>query len=340
MKKQYYPLIDAVKFICALLVVFIHTFEVRDGHPIANIFNTAVCSQAVPFFFAVSGFFFTQKILNSENIRENTINYVKPLFIVYVVWAVLWLPDAIMMYRDLYPTKSLPYRILLIARRDIFAGYGVYWYILILIESVIILSIFAWLIKRFSFAKKLLWLVAVAGLLWGITYDYGVSVPGIQQLNKLAYTVFSWSNNVFMKGIPFTFVGFIFAKYYHKPIKLSILIPLYVITFAASVFLMKHTGKDCNPLLVIETVLLMTMLIRPVPDTFSNHKKLFSELRNMSSAFYVIHPVIIYLIIDKIWGTSFDLGLRYLLAVTGCTIIYILAKLIDLKPVNKLLMIK
>lgn len=340
MQKKYYPLVDAGKFVCALLVVFIHTFEVHDGHPAATVFNAAVCSQAVPFFFAASGFFFSKKIFCSDNIKKDTINYIKPLLIVYITWAVLWLPDTFLMYRNMYPEKSLIYWLLLIVRRDIFAGYGVYWYILVLIESAIVLSIFIRLTEREPLAKKLLCVIAAAGLIWDILYSYDVSIPVIKQLNSLVYTVFSWSNNIFMKVIPFTVVGYFFAKHYSKPYSLKILIPAYAVTLAASVLLVKLTGKDCNPLLIIEAVLLMAMIIRPVPVFLADRKMLFSEMRNISSAFYVTHPVIIYLLIDKIWGVEFDLGLRYLLALSGCTVIYILARMIKLKPVNKMLMIK
>ena len=87
-----YQIIDLEKVCCAFLVVFLHVFEYNDGKILTNIIEFSIAKQAVPFFFIVSGFFMTKKMLQVENKMEYIIKYIKNTLLMYVVWTILWLP--------------------------------------------------------------------------------------------------------------------------------------------------------------------------------------------------------------------------------------------------------
>lgn len=55
--------IDIFRFICAIMVIAIHTHPLIDFHPMLGYVATQVIPNiAVPFFFSVSGFFYIKKI--------------------------------------------------------------------------------------------------------------------------------------------------------------------------------------------------------------------------------------------------------------------------------------
>ena len=50
----------------------------------------------------------------------------------YLVWSIFWLPYNIRIYHTKYPAASVWYLMIMLIRRIVFAGQGVYWYLLIL----------------------------------------------------------------------------------------------------------------------------------------------------------------------------------------------------------------
>jgi len=64
-----------------------------------------------------------------------------------------------------------------------------------------------------KFKKEiLLYSLILIGLTLGYIYDIGVQQGVLGQLNNLIYLVFSWSNNLLMKGLPYIAIGVFLSR--------------------------------------------------------------------------------------------------------------------------------
>lgn len=77
--------IDIFRYICAILVVAVHATPFTEiNSTIAYIFEAILPRIAVPFFFAISGYYYIKKITkDSVNINHIFWTYTKKLLIVY-----------------------------------------------------------------------------------------------------------------------------------------------------------------------------------------------------------------------------------------------------------------
>lgn len=97
-EEKNYKLVDLIKFICAFLVIGIHTRQFLSVSDIADrLFYYDVSNYSVPFFYACSGYFLLAKKSNIKlgdrlKIRikspEIIFGMVTPLYTVDIVWLV------------------------------------------------------------------------------------------------------------------------------------------------------------------------------------------------------------------------------------------------------------
>lgn len=326
-----YPMIDYCKVVCALLVVAIHCLEVRKGMGFDAIIVDCFSQQAVPFFFMVSGFFFGIGLKKNNMSFKYVCKYCLNLLILYCIWTILWMPSIISTYCDLYSDKSLFVLSLIIIRRIVFAGYGVYWYLLSLLESVMIV----WILIRFN-KTNILYMLAFIGLILGLMYDANIPFPIFEYIYKLFYVAFSWSNNVIMKGLPYVTFGILMSHTNKQPRHGSgMLLALY--TFVSALNVITYNMCGFNQLYPIQAALLFVFALQ-----FRSEKQTKSAIlaRELSGEIYFLHTVFIYLVIDKIWGVSFLFFAKYLMAVMFCLLTYIVIKKINYSKLNWLVNIK
>ena len=329
-----YPLIDIAKLVCALLVVLIHCLEIKEGHPIATFIVYCFSGQAVPFFLIVSGFFASKKILQYENIFDTFKFCLKSWILVYLVWSILWLPYFINIYQERYIDVSMAYFIFILIRRFFLAGQGVYWYLLVLAEAVFVVAVFVKL-KR----EKLLYFISFIGLLLGILYDANITALGMDNVNRIFYTIFSWSNNVIMKGIPYVSIGYFFYKNSSKlRFNLSFVAILYILASAIMTLLyfLGNTNYIC--LVSVQAVCLFIFTIQDVNVKLNN--SFITACRNISSSLYFLHTVFIYGVIDIIWGVDAMILLKFTLAVIFSFMVYLISVKTNNKHLKWLLGIK
>lgn len=326
-----YPLIDFSKFVCACLVILIHCVEVQDGHPWALMIVKSFCQQAVPFFFIVSGFFFGERLYTKRDKKVYVIKYAQRIFSIYIVWMILWFPSVIYTYHTIYSGSSTLYIILVIIRRIFFAGEGVYWYLLVLAEASLVIGFLV--IKK---KENILYVAGILGLILGLLFDANVNLSLISTINRFVYVLFSWSNNVIMKGIPYMALGVFLSQNRNYNLKKAPLIMSYLlasvvnmiiyavaITFDTNLF-----GFIC--LYPVQAVMLFMLCIR------SNHAKFVihsGAVRDLSSFIYFTHTIFIYGIIDVIWPIDTSIVLRYAMTFMLCLISYIIVRKSKWSPV-------
>ena len=87
-KKERNCAIDLFRYVCAVLVVSIHTAPFSEIHPQLSFFFTGILPRiAVPYFFCVSGYFYLQKLEAGE---KPYLPYMKRLLMTYSIWSCLY----------------------------------------------------------------------------------------------------------------------------------------------------------------------------------------------------------------------------------------------------------
>lgn len=330
-----YTLVDILKVFCACLVVFIHVCEIQDGHEVAKLILACFSKQAVPFFFIVSGFFVGRKFNANRANKQSVYRYAGNLFLLYLVWCILWLPDMITAYRKMYYNQSYVYLFFVLVRRIFCAGYSAYWYLLVLAETTIIASIFLGHQK-----EKILYIFAVIGLIWGLIYELNINNGILALANRTVYLFFSWSNNVLMKGLPYVTIGIFFSRHteVHQMFSKKILLITYVLTSLCCIGLYCFAGEVAVLFSPLQAILLFFISVQPI--TLNLNKNVSHFCRNISSSLYLIHTVIIYEIVDKIWSISSPILFRYVMTIGLSLIVYYFVKKSHLKPLYWMLSIK
>lgn len=99
-KNAQFACIDLMKFICAILVVTIHTSPFKNVSPLLDYGLTQYIARlAVPFFFVASGYFLFRKT-DYDNFDVNVpLTYAKRIFRLYLLWnAIYFVPFFILPY--------------------------------------------------------------------------------------------------------------------------------------------------------------------------------------------------------------------------------------------------
>ena len=326
----YYKFLNIVRLYCALLIIPIHM-------GLRNVCSIVPCmsDQGVPFFFMVSGFFFSQKLKKCENIKQATVSYIKPILIVYLVWIALWTPSMIIEYSQLY-TGSPIYLIAVLCRRFFLAGLAPYWYLLVLAEGAAVLAL---IINRKN--RLLGWALFAGGLILSIIYIFQAANNPNGLIYKTFFYVFSWENNVIMRGFPLMYLGFVIESHEKQVRKMNfwVLLALYALS-VASAFLLFQTRENLYyiPFGIIQAVLLFLICLTSIPRQEHISQNASTHARNLSSVIYLTHSVFL-----SILGYGFhlwDSGPRYILTVLGALLLYLVAIKVKCRPLNRLFMIK
>ena len=83
--KLNYNLVDFMKFICSILVIFLHTFTSRG----MGYYIKLITRIAVPFFFMCSGYFLTDKLFEENKIirRIKIKKYIGRIILIDIIWS-------------------------------------------------------------------------------------------------------------------------------------------------------------------------------------------------------------------------------------------------------------
>lgn len=168
--------IDICRYLCAVLVVAIHTEPFTEISPyLAFCVKHLLARIAVPFFFAVSGFFYTDKLSGGSRPFGP---YVKRLLSVYLSWFAIYLA-----VNWIQHSPDSPFPFLLNAAKGLFFNVSPshFWFFPALIYCVCLIT----LLNRFRMDKWLLPLETVfciLGILGGSFLEAGQQIPILNRL--------------------------------------------------------------------------------------------------------------------------------------------------------------
>lgn len=201
--------LDIAKFICALLVLIIHTSPFSSYSKLLSFgFRNVVCVIAVPFFFCTSGYLLTEKLNSFQSRQEQNSymkKYLKRLAVIYLFWSAVYFPFVVLKWlRDGFSV----YSVLEYVRDFFFEGsYSTIWFLPALLSAA---AIFFFLWRKMG-SKKVFFIgcgIYVVTLLLSSYYGVAARVPGLSHyVGQLYYSVFDSVKNGLLFGLVFVAMG-------------------------------------------------------------------------------------------------------------------------------------
>lgn len=217
--RQNYNTADLAKFVCCILVVIIHVTPFAGAEQgslmrqLDFLIKHCLAKVAVPFFFAMSGFFLYRKTTLQEFQTEPTKRYLHRVFWQYLVWTAIYIPMAPRYYY--HAQEGVLSAVAHYVRDVLFYGVAHLWYLHALMIAVIIVST---LLRRKVNPKKFIWVAGALYLCGLLTQSwFGLIVPlrertpmvwfALKQVRKI---IVSTKNGLF-EGFLFVSIGMLFA---------------------------------------------------------------------------------------------------------------------------------
>lgn len=204
--KQYKSL-DVAKFICAILIIIIHTSPFSSFSKALTFgFRNIVCVIAVPFFFLTSGFLAFKKIdsLAQENKNKYVAGYLKRLAIMYGIWSAVYFPFVVIKWTRKGFTI---YSVLEYVKDFFFEGsYSTIWFLPALFTAVLLVYL---LHKKLSYKtifliSAIIYIFTLAGSSY---YGLATKIPFIKGIFELYYSFFDSIKNGVLFGMIFVSLG-------------------------------------------------------------------------------------------------------------------------------------
>lgn len=281
--------VDIAKFLCAILVVCIHTHPLQYGTTPDFYFN-CFCRIAVPFFFVTSSYFYYT--------RGGQINkYVRRLLILYACWFVVEIPFTIKVYffdaDGSLLLNSLKFIRGLMINNSFFAS----WFLIALIEGMVIIhmlekkhTILLYIIGASCFVLGLLWCMWY-GLISGTWFEKYYHYFGIVVMPAQSFII----------AIPYLIIGKLIAE--NKISKIpSLLCFFFVILAIVEVHICKNSFNkpfdDVSLSLVPLTIILFQLSSKIRIAETSQIFPICRFLRKSSIMIYLLHPIFVYVFLQ------------------------------------------
>jgi len=207
-----YNSLDLGKFICAILIILLHTAPFASYSSVLTYgFRNIISVVAVPFFFMTSGFLFFAKAntLTKEEQQRYIIKYLKRLGVMYLIWTAVYFPFVLYgwMHNGATWIDVLQY-----VKRFFFEGsYSTIWFLPALMTAVATV----YLLSRKLKMDTIVW-IAIPFYLFacmGSSY-YGLAkgIPVLRELVHGYYAFFGTVKNGLLFGFLYVTLGGWLAK--------------------------------------------------------------------------------------------------------------------------------
>lgn len=318
--RQHNCAIDIFRYVCAVLIVAIHTHLLMDVNAnLGFVFTHMITRIGVPFFFCVAGYFYIGKL---EAGKKSLWKYVKRLVIVYSLWTVLYYALDFVQYgrHDIVAyLKDCVYYYFIAGSR------GHFWFFPALIYTVFMVTAL-WKLG----GKKIV--VPLGVLLYGIcclgsAYYYGIG-NRIPVLNRLFLSE-HWEvlKRIFLTGFPFFGCGYLIRQLEKRITTKKATLWLLVVStllWLGEMVLVKELQwqKDVvtTPFLYLEVVAVVLFLLK---HPLSHCEKQANACRVVANFTYYSHPFVIIcinLVSQVLLQTTFTETPMFLLTTILCGI--------------------
>lgn len=305
--KLNYQNLNILKYISSILIIVLHLRPFLNfSNELDLAFNNIITRICVPIFFIITGYFVAKKEKENKNYIKK---YIKKTIPLYFAWSLLYIPviiGTIIQYLPIineYISKiniTLPLLIILsiillpIIVLIALCYTGVYyhlWYFPAIIFSLIVLK--KW---KQKFNIKYLLIISFILLLFGATETYyGVLPLSIKRTLSYYYNIFFTTRNFLFFGLFYVVLGYYVGtkeKAYSKYCFLKLIVSFFLLTFEA--ILLHDTDRLNSNILLSCIPLTYYLFISAIYIT--NSVKLNFQFGAYSKYYYLIHPMIIFVI--------------------------------------------
>ena len=303
--------VDVMKFICALLVVYLHTYN-HDLGAVGEWIHINLSPIGVPFFFIVSGFLYMSKLQESgDNKKDYFLHYLKRVVYMYIFWSVITLPVAWMNIEIAHGDYSFFMKLIYIVRCFFLTGsIGIYWYILALVyNSVMLFYALKW------HKMNMLYVLSCLFFIIGILYDGGMIRETF--LGEFIHVVIGSERNFLNVGLFYMCVGVFMAKN-----KLSlpqyIIYPLLLLCLVVSSYMNLNSSYR-----IMQAPLSIVLFMLAMSGSFGKFVRVSLKMRQWSTALYLGHfPFILVFDYYLRRGSIIDLPVAILFSLVLFYVIY------------------
>lgn len=291
--------IDIFRLICAILVIIIHTSPFYDIDQNFGFFIHQVITRvAVPFFFAVSGFYYIGSLLKGKRIFWD---YTKKLLTVYVVWSALYFLIDFVHTINSGAFSFFSFVKSCIVKFFIYGSHYHFWFFPALFLSVITVTVLYKVSNQFGFS--ILFAVGVIfyiiGCLGCSYFELAIELPILSSL--VMSTRFEIIRRYLLMGIPFFLLGgFLNTQKNHFKDKLKYQLVFFVTSlalFLTEIYIVTVTEIYENLVLTFMLYpLVASIIILLVSNPMTGADKLGEFSRSCANFVYYSHPAIILLI--------------------------------------------
>lgn len=294
-----YNCMDLAKFICALLIIVIHTSPLIKINEAANyMLNNWICRLAVPFFFMSTGFLLFRKTDLCNMQRSSVVAFTKKILSLYFIWSIIHIPIS---FYELFKLEKNPVLCLFkYCRNIIFSGsYYSLWYLPAVVVAVWLTYFSLKYVKKFKIIIPCASLLYAVGMLL-LTYRKILKLflhnPEILRLLSIAKKLFVTTRNGIFFGFIFVVLGALFA---YKPIKINMkkataFFLLSVALLFAEVMLSYFRFNTTEPDMWIMLLPSSFFLFYIVTHIELKDSGKYIAMRKMSSLIYFGHRLIIF----------------------------------------------
>lgn len=185
--KRLFSWLDILKFVCAFLVIYIHTEPLKEVQPLANSILLCFSHVGVAVFFVLSGFFCAYgrnakgTVMGTDGMGE----FVRRVLRLYVVW---WIPNMVLyiIYDSVSPDMLL----------RLFFGVWHLWFLAGLLQIALVIVVW----RRF-FCLRYLWYAS------GVVYAVGALLSTYSGYLPVDREYFFFVRNGFVYGLFFFLTG-------------------------------------------------------------------------------------------------------------------------------------
>lgn len=287
--------IDIFRYICAIMVVAIHTKPFSDVNAeLGYIFTQIIPRIGVPFFFATAGYFYIQKL---ERGQKAFFPYIKRLLITYFIWSCLYYLIDFIQWGNL----NIKGFVVNCVYQFIIAGsHYHFWFFPALIFAVCLTTLL-FKIKCRKIVIPLSFILYFIGCLGCSYYNLSVKIPILS--NLFTSSQFLIVRRILLMGFPFFACGYLIYKIEDKFLKrttnkqLFIIWIIVAVIYIAEVYTVRILKWQNNIVLTFGLYLMiLSILLILLKNPFPEYKSLSNKCKLLANFTYYSHPIFILLL--------------------------------------------
>lgn len=287
-QKEAYPALDIFRLVAVVMVVAIHTAPLGGVWETGDFLLTRVlCRIAVPFFLMTTGYFVLPRFFSGDVPALK--NAARKHLILYLVAIAIYLP---FLFRNGYFSSSM---LLFSLPKDFFFDGMFYhlWYLpAVFVGLYLLYGLYRITHKNLSLLLVLTLLLYAMGLLGDSYYRLSQQIPGVDRFyQSLFYVVDYTRNGVFFAPI-FLLLGGILGKTKRRFSKNRYLL-LFLLSFSLMIceaLILHRAGYQRHDSMYL---LLLPCMVFLFCYLASFRGRGYPQLRAVSMAVYIIHPLMI-----------------------------------------------